>query len=374
MQARPVYFALLVTALTAVAVGQTPQVVVLRNGNVLEGQVDRLGNVVLVVTETSEIRLPAGDIERVAATLHDAYVARQHEVRLGVVVDRVRLASWCIRHELWAEAGAELAAAREISPRHPDIAYVERRLEVAARAAMRATQQQQQQAKVDEVPAESRDAELAELDALAMSLPPGALEAFARQVQPILVNSCAAGGCHASDDPREFRLNRDLVRGVATRESTLRNLEAVWNHIDHTTPEHSPLLLQPTVPHGGLPRPVFGRNRAKVQEALVAWVRQSTGTNSEPTPTEGVQLAQHEQVMASTPSNEPRDPSVTQQEQHFWDDPAAMGLEASDPLPAPTPQVRYGAAAKNFKPRDEFDPELFNRQMKRDSADTSATE
>lgn len=363
MHARTVQLALLVATTAAVAAAQPSQVVVLRNGNILEGRVDHLGDVFLVVTETSEIRLPARDVQHVVATLQDAYAARRAEVRPGVVVDRVQLASWCIRQELWGEAAAELSTARELAPHHPDIAFVQRRLEVASRAAMRAARQQEVQQVSAEIPVAVDDQGAAELEALAESLPPGGLEDFARHVQPILVNGCAAGGCHSSNDPREFRLNRDLVRGVANRDSTLRNLQAVWSAIDHTTPEHSPLLLQPAVPHGGLPRPVFAGHRTKVQETLVEWVRQVTATQGAVADGSPVRMAQYEQV---APAGRPTQPQVAHSqsgERHFWEDPAAMGLEDEVmPMPA-TPQVRYGAAPKQFKPRDEFDPELFNRNV-----------
>ena len=88
------------------------------------------------------------------------------------------------------------------------------------------------------------------------------------------MNGCATGGCHSTSDARELQLNRDLVRGVANRESTLRNLQAVMRVIDRETPEYSPLLLQPAVPHGGLPRAVFDGHR-RVPEQRLADARQA---------------------------------------------------------------------------------------------------
>ena len=45
------------------------------------------------------------------------------------VADHLRLAEWCIRYELRAEAGRELAEARRLDPDQPRLALLERRLE-----------------------------------------------------------------------------------------------------------------------------------------------------------------------------------------------------------------------------------------------------
>src|SRR6476659_6852883 len=45
------------------------------------------------------------------------------------VADHLRLAEWCIRYDLRAEAGRELAEARRLDPDQPRLAVLERRLE-----------------------------------------------------------------------------------------------------------------------------------------------------------------------------------------------------------------------------------------------------
>ncbi len=369
MQARAAQVVILAACFAVPRASGEPaqRVVLLRNGNVLVGEVDPLGDVYRVRTDTSEIRLPGRDVQCVVATLHDAYAACRGQVRPDVAVDRLRLATWCIRQELWAEAEHELAEAKAIAPSLEDIELLERRLEVLSRAAMRAARQQQAESTSSTEAEANPQANLAELESLVGELPPGSLENFARHVQPILVNGCAAGGCHSESDPRQFRLNRDLVRGVATRESTLRNLQAAWNAIDHTTPDHSPLLLQPAVPHGGLPRPVFAGHRTKVQERLVEWVRQATGTlpkpEMAPPAATNVELADYEQQSAGGPRVASQAAGTADGEHHFWDDPAALGLDEDQPPSQPAQQIRYGATPKKFEPRDEFDPELFNRRV-----------
>lgn len=339
------------------------EVVVLRNGNVLQGEVDRLQGAIRVATETSEHYLPVRDVERITATLLDAYAAKRIEVREGSISDHLELAKWCMRQEIWPQAAAEIEDARKIAPDNPVVGYVQRQYDVMSRAAMRAHEPAQATQPVAD-DSHQRTEELAELEKLATSLPPGALEDFARHVQPILVNGCATGGCHSTEDARKLRLNRDLLRGMANRESTLRNLQAVWNTIDQETPEYSPLLLQPAVPHGGLPRPVFDGHREKVREKLTEWVLKATGKDQVKPPTgpPTVELAAHQQPLATpTPQATPAQAAPTKQPKHFWEDPDAGAAPLTDAPDAP-PAVKRGAEPTRYEPRDEFDPELFNRQ------------
>lgn len=353
------YLIAIATLLTAGgALGQTSQVVVLRNGNVLKGEIDHLGDFYRVATGTSEIRLPARNVERIVSTLQDAYLAKRGELREGSITDHLDLAVWCIRQELWGQADIELDMARSIDADNANISFIKRRLDVASRAALRAAQPVAAPPAVEPLETQAKAVELAELEQLAASLPPGSLEQFARHIQPILVNGCATGGCHSSSDGNGLTLNRDLVRGLANRESTLRNLRAVWEAIDQQVPDHSPLLLQPAVPHGGLPQPVFSGHRKKAQEKLVAWVHAATVTPSQNVATPHVELAAYETalmpgtVSPSTAGQEPR---------HFWEDPQAGAPPVVEGA-AVQPSLKYGATPTKFKPRDEFDPELFNRQ------------
>jgi hypothetical protein len=226
------------------------------------------------------------------------------------------------------------------------------------------------QAEAPAVDTNAKAAELAQLEQLAATLPEGALQDFSRHIQPILVNGCAAGGCHSTEDARSFQLNRDLIRGVANRESTLKNLQAVWAVIDQETPEHSPLLMQPAVPHGGLPKPVFAGARQKAHDRMKEWVLLATGKSQPaplPTDPNGVQLAGHQtpalpgQPAVVDPAA-PANPEMAAEEMHFWEDPDA-GAPPEASMPDARTPIRQGADIKPYEPRDEFDPELFNRQQ-----------
>jgi hypothetical protein len=88
------------------------QVVVLRNGSSLQGEVFSLGDYYRVKTETTEVRLAARDVERIAPTLLHAYDARRAERKEWQADDHLRMAAWCIRQELWPQAPDAVVPAR----------------------------------------------------------------------------------------------------------------------------------------------------------------------------------------------------------------------------------------------------------------------
>ncbi|MGI9456824.1 MAG: hypothetical protein ACR2NU_09690 [Aeoliella sp.] len=331
--------------------------VVLHNGNVLIGQVDLLGDAYRVATGASEIRLSLRDVERVVGSLLEAYEAKRKKVRANSADDHLRLAAWCVRQEMWPQAARELNDARQLDSRHPAIPLVARRLQISSRAAMRESQPPTKpDAIADQQADEHRARELQELESFAASLPPGSLEDFTRQVQPILVNGCAAAGCHSMDDEQKLRLNRDLLRGIGNRESTLRNLAAVWEEIDHEHADYSPLVMQPSVPHGGLARPVFSGQRQNLQQRIVEWVRTATMENDR-TVESAVDLVSHEQPAVSEvdPSEVSAMDAMGDESPHFWE----VGPDGT----TTKPRIQRGVTLKQFEPRDEFDPEIFNRRQ-----------
>ncbi len=356
-------------ALVALLVGSTamaePQVVVLRNGSVVQGDVVPLGDYYRVTTASTEMRLPARDVERLASTLIEAYDAKRAELGQPQADDHLRLAAWCIRQELWPQAAREINDARVLEPSHRALPIFEQRLTTAARAAERRALPIDSQEVSESSAAEAKQTnELANLGAVASSLPAGTLEEFTRQIQPLLVNNCTLAGCHGPSDERSFKLNRDLLHGVGNRRSTLRNLEATLRAIDPNQVAESPLLVKAATAHGKMDVPAFGVHREKLNARLVAWTYKVTGTappQSEPA------MDQETGEMIEDPATELPPDGVTGGE---------TPRPASSPPPAERPyfwqvdaagqtiegQTQRGAELQKFTPRDEFDPEIFNRQ------------
>jgi hypothetical protein len=68
-------------------------------------------------------------------------------------------------------------------------------------------------------------------------LPPELLESFTRSIQPLLLNRCAAGGCHGGRKGHEPLLLRHNAAGQIDRDLTLANLDAFRRGA--TTPEQA---------------------------------------------------------------------------------------------------------------------------------------
>jgi hypothetical protein len=206
-------------------------------------------------------------------------------------------------------------------------------------------------------------------EALVAELPEGALEDFTRRVQPILANNCTTSGCHRVDGPQQFQLNRDLLHGMANRRSTMRNLVATLNLVNKETPLESELLAQASAAHGGMEAPPLPLHQRELHQRLEEWVLLVSGQKpAEPElPDASVVLAgrggsrKGGVVQVSGIEAPTLDDNVTTAN---FDDVAMPDSAAK--------RMRVGVQLKKWSPRDEFDPEIFNRLQGNQSASTSA--
>src|SRR5688500_8834439 len=102
----------------------TPQagLLVLRNGQVLEGEVTQAGDYyVVTLGGTSEIRLKATEVEAVCGSLEEAYEFKASHLSGAGARPHLELAEWCLRHELHARCAAQLVAAMRLEPEHPGL-------------------------------------------------------------------------------------------------------------------------------------------------------------------------------------------------------------------------------------------------------------
>ncbi|MCI0491397.1 MAG: hypothetical protein L0Z07_00505 [Planctomycetes bacterium] len=313
-------------------------VVVLRDGGVLSGEITRAGERYVVITTESEINVAAADVTIVCHSLEDAYERQHKAMRAPSAESHLQLADWCLRNGLLAQAAHELAEARNRDPREPKLALLARRLAVLEQA--RPSQPTSATRPATTGPAElpmQAAADTVQFNMLASDLPDGAVERFTRKVQPVLVNSCATAGCHSMGGSHQFQLDRALLHGMANRRSTMHNLLATLALVDRDQPERSPLLTVPRRAHGGMEEAVIGPHDDKLLLQLVEWV--------------AVVAQQPEQdgmavVTDSTMDVESVNPAVFARE---------ITLR-------PPQRLRYGAQLQPVEPKDEFDPEIFNRR------------
>jgi hypothetical protein len=365
------------------------QVLVLKSGGTLRGQISIEGDRYHVTRANGQIDVPAPKVGFVCDSLEDAYEQQRNQFPHSTADAHLDLADWCLRYDLVSQAERELADAHALEPKNGKLALLERRLTVARQS----KDPQPTTENSEQRDTERAALELKQLEAKVAELPEGVVERFGRKVQPILVNNCTASGCHQPGGKQEFQLDRAVLHGLSNRRTTLRNLTATLALVDHASPQISTLLTVPTSPHGGMKQPIFGSRQGEQLRQLQEWVALVTNT-----------LSSNEDVAAgdeeSNPKPKPIDhhapkhtrAAVSHVAGHRTPIDAtkfAIGAdgvnrkpisaesdaatEKSDVVPAsdeqletlfPSRPLRRGVERAPPKPQDPFDPEIFNRQSK----------
>lgn len=374
--------------------GAPAQYVLLENGNVLAGQVRLIDGHYHLEGEGSELRLPASVVRFIEPSIELLYLRQCEQQPQPSLAQRLKRADWCGRQQLWDHAVRELLAAQQKSPADPRVSAAQRRLWLARENALRQTAADTAQLADGHVTdGHVADEHVADGQVIDQSvqpatyvesvaetplnqplgiLPDGALQQFTRKIQPILVNNCTLAGCHAPQGPQKFQLNRDLLRGLATRRSTDANLASALSAIDSTNPDASPLITAMQPSHAGGRGPRLGVRRDDLRLKVRDWARLVAA--AEPPPNTLPEPAATEPPPAPlgkppTPLGKPK-PSEDVYAPGYYE--ALLLDESSKPIAQP-PAVKRGLQLKPVdKPRDEFDPEIFNRQLRRASAQSSS--
>ncbi len=220
-----------------------PGVLVLANGNLIQGKIQRESDVYRVRTPQSELVVRVAQVDMFCHTIDEAYEQRRLQ-RAGSSADsHVDLARWCLRHDLLQYASRELLEVRIIDPEHRQLPLLERQVQLALR---------NRQAKDRPDPlVETAVQKEEDHSKLIEDVPDWARTLFVRQIQPLLVDSCAASGCHQPGSPEQFQLNRLALDGPGHPATTLNNLAATLALLDFASPDNSALLLRAKTAHGG---------------------------------------------------------------------------------------------------------------------------
>jgi hypothetical protein len=333
-----------------------PSLIVLRDGGVLTGDVSRNETGYVVHHGGTEIQVPAAKVLIACRSLEEAYAAQRREIKQPSAAAHLALATWCLSYGLKAQAAEELAAARKLEPTHPRLALLQRRL--AATTTTTSSRSLPETSALSPLAA-AAGPPAAEPVMQIDDLTPAVVERFTRKVQPILVNNCTASGCHLRGGPQQFQLDRALLHGLANRRTTLYNLSATLALVDREQPQLSPLLVVPRQTHGGMRAPIFGPRHAAAFNHLVAWVALVTrrdSSESEPLPPGDTHADKN------LTSNLQR-PTVLQNDVSP-ESAVSSPVQASQALPQRSP-IQYGARLKPWRPKDEFDPDIFNRQQRK---------
>jgi hypothetical protein len=291
-------------------------------------------------------------------TIEDAYRRRREAIHLGNADEHIELARWCVRYGLWSAAAGELADAMGADPRNPAIPHLERQLK----------------AELEPLPLPPAGGETArtsgptrgELDQLIRRVPSGSVETFTGTIQPLLVNSCATGGCHGPQSAGRLRLLRGRSGSPPGRRVTLANLHATLACIDRDRPENSPLLVEAIRAHGTAAKPALNSGDEQKYRQIVAWVLSVAAADrpreSGPQTIDAGQPAVANVAPAAAGAPLPAGrPSAA----NGANRPASFGPAVAPGVPAgraADSTIQRGAATGQFVPADPFDPEIFNRQ------------
>jgi hypothetical protein len=335
-----------VAMLAALATATEPQfapqtgLLLLRNGNVLQGEITQAGDYyVVILGKSGELRLAASEVEAQVATLDEAYELKRHGLFGRGATPHLELAEWCLRQGLLARCGEQLELARQVETDNPRIADLERRLKLAT-APPPQTRSVPVTVSVSAATAISSQA----LEKTVHALPRGSVEKFAAVVQPLLLNRCGANQCHGTNAKTALHLVRPPAGQAATQRITQRNLYAVLQQLNPSDPEKSPLLVEAQRRHGTALTAPFDRHTQKQLDELTMW------------------------VLLTVPSSPPGPPTIAVDGQATLLQPALpaesadSSAAAQDAAPA-TAAGKRDAAADRFVPRDPFDAELFNRRF-----------
>lgn len=250
-------------------------ILVLRNGNVLRGNIDRRENFYRVTTEKSELQVRAVQVEMFCHSLDEAY-QRRREMRTGLSSDsHIELARWCLRHNLLKHASRELQDVRTTDPHHRQLALLERQLKL--------TLSNVKHSKKPSASNQTPPPAALEINLLAAA-PHTTRAAFARQIQPLLISSCATSGCHQTNSSEQYQLNRLATDGAGHPDLMLQNLAATLAQIDRQFPQNSTLLEHAKRAHGTTPKKMAKPLPAHRVHLLAAWIEQFSVKPSETQP------------------------------------------------------------------------------------------
>ena len=355
--------AIITLILTAVATASqpslTPQtgVLILRNGQVLHGEITRAGDYyVVTLGPTSEVRLQASEVEIACRTLDEAYVHRLQRLDPTSQKQRIALAEWCLRNAMLDQAQEQLELAEGQGAEHPQLKSIRQRLEFARQpkpefAPHRPT------TNIATVGSE-------QLEKALRDLPDGSVEKFSAVIQPILLNRCGANQCHGPLAKSDYQLLRPAPGQVANQRFSQRNLYSTLRFINRDDPLGSPLLIMPQRRHGGASGPIFDERTRGQLEELSAWVAMTVAKPPPPAPPQKIDpngallSAGHRPQVAGKAA----DSTVTNPASETDASRAKTGV--AEPVKPQEPKA--GADAEGaYVPRDPFDPEIFNRRFSR---------
>jgi hypothetical protein len=344
-------------------------VVVLKNGTVLRGRGVNLGEKVAVeLGDKTEVKLPKGQVELIADSIDDAYLQRREKLMPENVLSQLSLAHWCYDQGLKTEAMTHLRAARKVDPTHPGISRLERKIRELERIA----QEELPEPKTEQLPGsqikellkERIESQKINHRVVAGDISPALKTRFNKEVQPILLGSCAASKCHGPNSGSDFRLVRSSAHSENHSVLVKRNLQTVLSRLDADTPEESLLLTKGAEAHAAGMRSAPMDLTSREFGVLIDWVIGATEELKAPRASMNSPIARAPATMPGATS--PRSPS-SEDPRAEDDEPNDRRTPRGDPRIAEKPP-KNGAAKRgsgktpSMREEEPGDPEEFNQR------------
>lgn len=216
--------------------------VVLKNGNVLQGEVEQRADRILVQTPTSLLRFSPTDVDIVSHDLRSAYREKAASTSGERPEAISELLLWSLRVGLKHEAYVQLAHLRRRWPDYPQLSLLADRV--------RSHRSDRETTLLPTPSPTPRDTQFAHDHIEKLSKP--VVADFVRSIQPLMLNRCGNASCHGRATSTSFSLVGTSYSGVPAR-LTHRNLGATLRQLGAPASD-TVLWMSANSAHGGLPR------------------------------------------------------------------------------------------------------------------------
>ena len=348
------------------------ELLVLKNGQVIRGRIDRNVESVQVQTDTgSRLVIPIEEVDFVAPTLEQAYWQKSARTRATDLTGQIDLFYWCLRNQLLRQAQNQIDLLQETSIKASELEFLHRQLEVAQADKKREARLRQAQAELlnrsGNVPSATvagsvrqvayemdattahdfqRIERIKRMERVIDELPEGAVAMFKRQVEPTLIRACS--DCHESDDPVMplWRMGRNQV---IPRTMSQRNLQSLLEQIRAGDPARSPLWLAATQSHAELEKPLL-KPGTRAYSNLAQWVH-------------WMALQKNQRAGAAAASSIMAPAKTVSPSASSFQQPAKNESPELEAIPPTIPSLKPKRLPKAASP-DPFDPTEFNETMR----------
>jgi len=333
---------------------KTGRILILDNGRILEGEVERVGDQYRVRRSIGETWIPSAKVQCLCGTVEEGYEFLRRQANLRDPDERLRLAKWCQLHGLRSLALTEITAAVELRPSHAESRRLWQGLQRSEASPAPAVPKPRETTEPDTAPA------VVEYNADALGM-------FVTRVQPILMNTCAS--CHSTGKGGAFKLSRAYDGDLLNRRATQQNLAAVLGQVNRDRPQASVILARAVSVHGEAEQPPIKNRQTPAYKLLEEWVQLAMANaprREGPAPAPAAEPRTFSEVPVAPARSEPA--TATAPTALPTTSPAPAGPMSSPPVATPAPAAPPAPAPKPAPsapatPSDPFDPMIFNNQV-----------